>query len=116
MQKYKYYFLANFIFLIHLTVIFIVLFGWYFKPIFAIYFLTLILALFSEAVLGYCFLTKWEFSLRKKINPDLNYGSAFINYYTQKYAGIKIPPDYIKYVSLTFLIVSLFLNLLMFLR
>ena len=98
---------ANLIFILHLAVVFIVLFGWAFPSISIIYLMMLIATLASEAFLGYCFLTKWDFDLRKKLEPNLNYDYSFLNYYGYKLIGDKFPGGVVRPAALVFLIASI---------
>jgi hypothetical protein len=99
--------LANLILVVHLALVLVILFGWYFPSIYWLYIGSLAATLLSEAVLGYCILTKWEFDVRKKLEPNLDYDYAFLSYYFYKYIGINIPRRYIKYPAIVFLVVSL---------
>jgi hypothetical protein len=98
--------LANIILLIHLILVFIILFGWYFPKIKYLYLASLVITLLSELFFGYCVLTKWEFDIRKKIEPTLEYDYYFLSYYAHK-AGVKINRKIIKYTALVFLLSSL---------
>jgi hypothetical protein len=98
--------LANIILLVHLTLVFIILFGWYFPKIKYLYLASLATTLLSELFLGYCILTKWEFDIRKKVEPTLNYDYTFLSYYAYK-AGIVIDKRIVKYSALAFLLSSL---------
>ena|SRR3989344_7313193 len=99
--------LADLIFGVHITLVFVILFGWVFQSISKIYLTALIATLASELSLGYCILTKWEFNLRKKLEPDLNYDYSFLSYYGYKILGNKIPEKVVKYAALIFLTGSL---------
>src|SRR5574340_1079932 len=109
MSRIEIQILANIVFLIHLILVIIILFGWYFPSIKYIYLLSLVLTLISEAVFGYCVLTKWEFDLRKKLEPDLKYNYSFVSYYAYKYLGINPPEKLIKYLAIVFLSLSIIL-------
>lgn len=98
--------LANTILLFHLALVFIILFGWQFPKIKFLYLVSLLATLFSELFFGYCILTKWEFDLRRKADPALDYDYSFLSYYGHK-MGIKISQKAIKYSALAFLLVSL---------
>ncbi len=74
-------FKADLLFAIHLLTVAIILFGWAIFSIRIMYLTVIFLTLVSEIYLSYCPLTKWEFDLRKKHNPNLNYDYAFLNYY-----------------------------------
>ena len=111
MNKKLYWLLADFIFVIHIAVVYIILFGWYHERYHTVYLFTLITTLLSEVILGYCILTKWEFDLRKKVKPELAYDSNFMSYYVHKFFKLNLPKQYIKYPALVFLIVSILLTL-----
>ena len=102
---------ANLILLIHLALVFVILFGWHFESIKLVYISALVLTLASEVFLGYCILTKWEFDLRKKDEPNLDYDYSFLSYYAYKLFGNRIPGKFIKYPALGFLIASIILYL-----
>ena len=76
-KKLRYHLFANLIFLLHIVVVFVILFGWHFPSLYLLYLICLSVTLLSEIALGYCILTKWEFALRKKLVPDLNYNWGF---------------------------------------
>lgn len=105
-------FLAETILVIHLFLVGIILLGWYFPSLYWLYIGCLAATLLSEAVLGYCILTKWEFQIRKILESNLNYDYAFLSYYFYKVVGVDIPRIYIKYPALVFLSVSLVLALI----
>lgn len=110
-MKAKYYLLANLIFVLHTVVVFVVIFGWHFKSLHWVYLIVLSLTLISEIIFGCCIFTKWEFDLRKKIEPTLNYDYTFVSYYAYKLLHINIPGRYIRYPAIIFLIVSILLVL-----
>jgi hypothetical protein len=99
--------LANGILFVHALVVFIILFGWRFDKFSWVYISILSITFFTQLFLGYCFLTRWEFNLRKKLDPTLDYDSSFLSWYMYKYSNIHIPTKGIKYVSLAFLFISI---------
>ena len=99
--------LADILFVSHLVWVTIILFGWWFTSIEYVYLGVLISTLVSELVLGYCILTKWEFDLRKKLEPNLNYNHSFISYYGYKYFRVNPPDRLVKYLAILFLTGSL---------
>ena len=105
-------FLANLILAIHLVIVFVILFGWGIDSIYYLYMAVLAGTLLSELILGYCFLTKWEFDLRKKFQPNLNYDYSFLSYYGYKFVKQRISTKFIKYSALIFLFLSLVVNLI----
>jgi hypothetical protein len=104
---------ADLIFLIHFLVVLIALFGWTIPAIWVFYMATLVSTLTSEVLLGYCFLSRWEFALRKKLDPSTNYDYAFSSYYTNKltHQRFAISTDFIKKSGLIFLAASLLINI-----
>jgi hypothetical protein len=103
--------LAELVFIFHLVVVFVIVFGWYFPSLYWFYVATLGITLISEIALGYCFLSKWEFALRKEIAPSLEYDPAFLSYYFYRITGINIPGVYIRYPAIVFLTISLIIAL-----
>ncbi|KND48706.1 MAG: hypothetical protein AB198_00090 [Parcubacteria bacterium C7867-003] len=87
-QKFLYLTLANIIFLFHLTFVFIVSLGWLIPSMFYIFLVSLIAAVLSEVFLGYCFLTRWEFDLRRKIYPSQEFDSSCIFHYGRLLFGL----------------------------
>ncbi len=111
MKKFSLTIIANAIFLIHATVVFLAFFGWLFSKIWLIYMAVLILTLISDIVFGYCILSKFEFSIRKKLNPETNYNYTFSSYYTYKLTNHKISDKFIINVAYVFLTSSILINL-----
>ena len=68
----------------------IILTSWYYPSIKTIHLAIASLTLLFIFALGYCPLTKWEFLLRKKVEPDLDYDSSFLSYYAYKILGINL--------------------------
>jgi len=110
-MKFFYRIVADFICLIHLLVVLIVLFGWLAPSLWYFYMITLVLALLSDLVFGYCILSKWEFNLRKKIDPSVNYDFAWTTYYTRKFSKANISDNFYKKFSILFLTFSLLINI-----
>ncbi len=71
----------------------------------------LILTLLSDIVFGYCILSKFEFAIRKKLNPETNYHYTFSSYYTYKLTNKKISDTFIINVAYIFLTSSILINL-----
>ncbi len=76
--------LANIIFVVHFIFVIFILFGWLFPNIWYLYITALFITLLSEIILGYCPLSKFEFQIRKRVNPSLNYNYSFASYYTHR--------------------------------
>ena len=114
MKKLKYILLANSLFILHVTVVFVIVFGWHYPALRNLNLIVVSLTLLSEIILGYCILTKWEFVLRKKLEPNLNYDSGFMSYYFYKLLKIDISAKKIKYPAIVILVIVLILNFLHF--
>lgn len=69
------------------------------------------ISLVSELVLGYCILSKWEFDIRKKINPKLDYDYSFSSYYTYKITEHRLRANFYQFWATLFLSLSLLINL-----
>lgn len=110
-NRIKYHVFANIVFLFHILVVFIILFGWYFSSLRLIYVCVLFATLLSEILLGYCPLTKLEFDFRKKLIPNLNYDYSFLSYYVYQLTNINVPGKYVRYPAIIFLTASLFFTL-----
>lgn len=102
---------ADCIFLFHCFVVLVIGFGWLASRIWPLYICTLLVTLISEVTLGYCFLSKWEFDLRKSIDPTLNYDYSFSSFYTYKLTRHRLSQRFIKNIGLAFLIGSIAINL-----
>ena len=112
MEKLRYHLLANLIFLLHTVIVSIIVIGWYYPAFQTLNLFVTMLTLFIEISFGYCPLTKWEFSVRKKLEPNLNYDAGFITYYAYKIFDLDVPTERIKYPAIIVLIFVLILNLL----
>ncbi|HEV7423705.1 MAG TPA: DUF2784 family protein [Candidatus Paceibacterota bacterium] len=102
---------ANFLFVLHILVAGIILFGWLFPQIRILYLGILILWPLCWIFLGYCPFTKWEFFFRKKFEKHIRYHKEFIHYYMHKFFKINIPVRTIFMYGLAFDIVSILLNI-----
>jgi len=102
---------AEGIFLFHCAIVVIIGFGWTITSIWYLYMLTMIATLISELALGYCFLSKWEFDLRKQIDPHLDYDYGFSSYYTYKLTRRRLSKRFIANAALSFLVASLAINI-----
>lgn len=109
-KKIFYRFTADLVFALHFMVVAIVLFGWMKPGIWHVYMATMTAALVSEIALGYCFLSKWEFELRRKINPDLDYDYSFTSYYTYKLTHRRISTGFHRHAATAFLSLSIAIN------
>ena len=110
-MKYLYRIIADIIFLAHFLVLVIALFGWLVPSLWYVYMTVLILTLLSDLAFGYCILSKWEFDLRKKINPELDYRYSWTTFYTYKYTQNIISERFIERAAQVFIIGSLIFNI-----
>ena len=103
--------LANFIFLFHFAILIVIFFGWLVPVIWPGYVTVLIVTLGLDIVLGYCILSKWEFDIRKKLNPHLNYNYSFSSYYTHKLTKKWISERFVETIGMVFIVLSLCITL-----
>jgi uncharacterized protein DUF2784 len=111
MKKISLTILANFIFLFHCAILLVVFFGWLVPALWPVYIAVLIVTLGLDIVLGYCILSKWEFQIRKKLNPHLNYDYSFSSFYTYKLTRKRIPERFVETVGVIFIVFSLCISL-----
>lgn len=102
---------ADVIWLIHFLVVVLLLFGWLMPSIWYAYMIALVLTLISELVWSYCILSKWEFDLRKKGDPTLDYDFSYASYYTYRLTQGYFSPRFLAYAGIVFTSVSLLINL-----
>jgi hypothetical protein len=102
---------ADAIFLVHFLVIAIALFGWLVPSWWHVYMAVLVGILLSELFLSYCVLSKWEFDLRKKMNPRLNYEHSYTTYYTYKLTGRYLGERFLARLGIVFTSLSIAINL-----
>ena len=79
---------ANFIFLMHLTLVCFVAVGWLIPGFFYAHFILLMITILSEIFLGYCPLTRLEFNIRKKLDPTLVFDKSCIMHYLRKWRSL----------------------------
>ncbi len=114
-QKFFYNLIANVVFLLHLFLVLVVCIGWAFPSLFYLFLFLLSITALSEIFLGYCILTKWEFSLRKKIDPSRQFDTSCIFHYGRAMFGLgpRVPTNkkeagfFKKYSSLLVLLLPL---------
>jgi hypothetical protein len=82
--------LANTFFVTHWVLGIFYLSGWYFTGIRPLYLVLLIIWPLSWILLGYCFLTKWEFKLRKHDDDTVDTNAEFIRYYAKRFFKLDI--------------------------
>jgi len=87
------------------------MFGWLFPEIWYLYILVLVSVLISNILWDYCFLSKWEFDLRRKINPRLEYDYTYTSYYTYNLTRGHLSRDFLRWAGLAFTSLSLVINI-----
>jgi hypothetical protein len=102
---------ANALFLFHCAILAIIFFGFLVPSIWLVYMAVMSITLLLDIILGYCILSKWEFDIRKKLNPHLNYDYSFSSYYTYKLSRKRISEIFIERVGFFFLVSSLIINI-----
>jgi hypothetical protein len=110
-MKVIYRLLADSIWLLHFFVVAICLFGWLLPGIWHVYIFVLASVLASNILWSHCFLSKWEFDLRKMIDPRLRYDYAYTSYYTYNVTKGYLSRDFLRWAGLGFTSVSLVINL-----
>lgn len=110
-MKFLYRVGADAIWLAHFLIITLVLFGWLVPSLWYVYMVVLAGTLVSEFVWNYCVLSKWEFDLRKKIDPNLNYDFTYASYYTYRLTHGRLSPRFLGQVGIIFTSLSLLTNI-----
>lgn len=110
-MKPLYRILADILVIVHTTFFFFVLFGWLFPSLWYVYMTALVLTLLSDIIFGYCIISKWEFALRKKVNPNTDYDYSWATYYTYKLTNHKMSNTFYNRAAIIFLVLSLGINL-----
>ena len=102
---------AEIIFVLHVALFFLVLFGWALPGMWYFYMTLVALTLISDLVLGYCLLSKWEFDLRRQVNPEIKYDYSWSVYYLHRFLRKHFPEDFWRRASTVFLLASFTINL-----
>jgi len=110
-MKILYRIAAEIIFVFHVVIVTLVLFGWMFPNLWYFYIAALIASLFSDVFLGYCIVSKWEFDLRKKFDSKINYHYNFATYYTYKITNHHISDHFYKITAMIFLSLSIMISI-----
>ena len=103
---------ANLIFLAHCLIGVFILSGWYFREVKIAYLALLTGWLACWVFLGYCPLTKWEFTLRRKYDKSFDPYDEAIQHYVYKFFGKKIPARTIFTGGIVVLIILVILTLI----
>ena len=110
-MKFAYRLGADAIFTLHLLLVVLVVFGWTVPTLWPIYMVAMVITLASDVVFGYCIFSKWEFDLRKKVNPDTNYNFTWTTYYTYKVTNYKISDRFYKRAAIVALTLCILINI-----
>lgn len=102
---------ADSIFFIHFALVFIAVFGFLFPNLWYVYMSVLVATLISNLIFGYCVLSKWEFDLRKKVDPHTNYNFTWTTYYTYKFTNQRISDVFYKRAAIIVLVLCIAINL-----
>lgn len=112
--KLAYYWIANLIFFSHFALGVYYLVGWQWKEYHLIYWILMTAWIGSWLTLGYCPLSRAEFSLRKRYDSAIDPNREIIQYYIQKFFGILIPSKVIIFWGLIVYILLLSLSLIQY--
>ena len=100
-QKLFYQLMAEFIFWFHTACGFVLVFFWESRVLYPYYLIVLIGALINNVYSDFCFLAKWEYYFRRKLDPNLDF-QGYFHYYLKRFFGIKLdPPKIHKYILIT---------------
>jgi hypothetical protein len=91
------------VFLVHCVVLGLLLFGWFVPELRPAVYVLATITLLQDIFLGYCILSRWEFSLRRMLNPKLRYNYTFTSYYTYKLTRQRIRTNFLRYVGIAYL-------------
>ncbi len=87
---------AETIFLSHALAVCIIMLGWAIPTLYPLHLVLLFGGSVLQVMLGHCFLSRWEFELRKKLNPAISYDSAYITHYMRVLFGNQIRPEFMR--------------------
>ncbi|HWO07460.1 MAG TPA: DUF2784 family protein [Candidatus Paceibacterota bacterium] len=103
---------ADMIWLTHFLVVCIVLFGWLVPSIWLMYIGVLVATLFSTTVYGYCIMSKWEYDLRRKADPEsVDYDFSYASYYTYRLTQGYLSNAFLARAGIVFVSLSLAIQL-----
>lgn len=112
-QKTIYHAIADIVFITHLLLVVLVAIGWIFPTLFYFSLTTMFLTVLSELIFGYCVLSKWEFGIRRKLNPTKEYDTSCIMHYGRALFDLKprvqdsTPRSFFKKNSFLFMLLAL---------
>lgn len=96
MPVWMYRIAAELVFLFHAGSILIIGLGWAIPALLPVHIALLFGGLFLQLILGHCFLSRWEFWLRKKVDPSIAYDAAYITHYMRVLFGNQIRPQFMR--------------------
>jgi hypothetical protein len=105
-------FIANTFFLLHCLLCVFLLVGWFFPQIKLLYLAVLIVWFGCWVFLGYCPITKWEFSLRRKYNKNIDPNAEAIKYYMYKFFKVDVSANAIFIGGLIVFIILIILTII----
>lgn len=91
--------LAELLLAAHVCLVLFVLFGWLYPNVWILYTAALVTTLLSDVLFGYCVLSKWEFDLRKRHDPTIDYNYTWASYYTHKLTQHRISDGFYWHAS-----------------
>ncbi len=106
---------ADALFLFHFFLVSFGLFGWTVPALWPLYMTLLAATLMLDLTLGYCLLSKWEFDLRRKIDPTIEYDFSWTTYYTYKLTHRRVSNEFFVRATFVFIVGSLVINLYFYL-
>lgn len=101
---------ADGIWIFHLCVVLISLFGWLIPSIWYVYIAVLAAVFVTNTLFDYCLLSKWEFDLRTRIHTTLVYDYAYTSYYTYRLTRGYLSRNFLRYAGIGFTGASLVIN------
>ncbi|MFZ2521981.1 MAG: DUF2784 family protein [Minisyncoccia bacterium] len=114
-KKTLYLAIASILFTVHFLLFFLVAVGWLIPSLFYFFLGALIATFLSEIFLGYCPLSKWEFDLRRRLDPSREFDKSCIVHYIRMTFGLKprvhnqAKKTFIKEKSFLLVLIALFI-------
>ena len=96
MQRFCIRIAAEIVFITHAISVAIIAFGWAVPMLYPAHLVLLFGGGLLQMMLGHCFLSRLEFALRKKLDPNIAYDSAYITHYMQSIFGDQIRPAFMR--------------------
>lgn len=98
---------ADMICLVHAAIFLVAVFGWLVPSVWSVYLVVLVITLASDLIFGYCIVSKWEFLIRKKIDPTINYDYTWTTYYIRRITGKIINNNLFEKVAVVYIALSI---------